>query len=186
MIKSENLVTHTNRVDILSYMPKNSICAEFGVYTARFSYWIIKNTSPQKIYLVDPYWKLYGQQYPWNKKSTWDTFSYAAKNIQKYDENRCSVFVIDTDIEFLKIIPDNYFDWIYIDSTHEYEDTLNELNAASSKIKPSGFICGHDWRENPKHIHHGVCKAIVEWLSQHKDYKFLLRDNYTQWIMQKL
>lgn len=185
MIEPEKYLEAKSRVGFLYYLPINSICAELGVYSGKFSYWIIKKVQPQKLYLVDPYWNLYGNEYPWNKKSTWNTFVSAVKIIQKYDVQKCSTFVIDTDIEFSKLIPDNYLDWVYLDSTHLYENTLMELDAIKSKIKSKGFICGHDWRLNPKHRHYGVYKAISEWLPKNKDFRLFLLDNYSQWMLKK-
>jgi len=185
MIPSEIFIKNNNRVDFLSILPKNSICAELGVYSGRFSYYIIKETLPKKLYLIDPYWKEYGEEFWWNKKKTWDIFCKAVKVIQKYDIEKCSSFIIDRDIDFLKGIKDRYFDWVYLDSSHEYEDTLKELEAVKLKVKEDGLICGHDYRDNPKHRHHGVCKAINEWVEDNKEYKLYLRDNHTQWIIKR-
>ena len=179
-------IKHNNRQDFLSLLPKNSICAEFGVDTARFSYWIIKKTLPKKIYLVDPYWKKYGEVFPWGKnRSTWSTFCKAVKNIKRYDEDKCSSFIIDEDINFLEGIKDRYFDWVYLDSTHLYKDTLKELNIVYRKVKKDGLICGHDYREDTKHKHYGVCKSINEWLDKNEKYELYLLDNYTQWIIKR-
>ncbi len=82
MIKPEKYLESKSRTDILSYMPKNSICAELGVYEAKFAYWIIKNTNPKKLYLVDPYWK-FCEKLSWSKISSWKVFSAAVKIIQK-------------------------------------------------------------------------------------------------------
>ncbi|KKK86000.1 hypothetical protein LCGC14_2767640 [marine sediment metagenome] len=185
MIKPEKYVEFDDRTEFLSLLPKNSICAELGVLRAGFSYYILKDTSPKKLYLVDPYWKSYGENFYWNKKSTWESFGYAVETIKKYDINKCSTFVIDTDINFLEDLSDNVFDWIYLDSTHTYEDTLKELEVIKLKVKEEGLICGHDYTDNPKNRHAGVTKAIIEWLLKNKEYKLYLRDNYTQWIIKK-
>jgi len=94
-------VKYNNRQEILSLMPKNAVCAEFGVYQANFSYWIIKDTLPKKLYLIDPYWKKYGDTFPWRKYGKpWNAFCKAVKIIQKYDIEKCSSFIIDEDISF--------------------------------------------------------------------------------------
>ena len=48
-------------------------------------------------------------------------------------------------VQFLESFPDNYFDFIYIDTSHQYEHTKNELNLSLRKIKNSGIIAGHDY-----------------------------------------
>jgi len=179
-------VKYNNRQEILSLMPKNAVCAEFGVYKANFSYWIIKETLPKKLYLVDPYWKKYGDVFPWRKYGkTWNAFCKAVKIIQKYDIEKCSSFIIDEDISFLESCKDGYFDWVYLDSTHLYEDSLKELRIIKNKVKEDGLICGHDYTNNPRHKYYGVCKAINEWLEDNKEYELYLRDNHSQWIIKR-
>ncbi len=178
-------VKYENRQEFLSFLPKNSICAEFGVYGGNFSYYLIKETLPKKLYLIDPYWKKYGEEFWWSGKKTWKIFCNAVKVIQKYDTKKCSVFVIDNDIDFLKGVKDRYFDWVYLDSTHLYEDSLKELRSIKNKVKKNGLICGHDYRENPKHKHYGVHKAINEWLEENEKYYLYLVDNHTQWIIKR-
>lgn len=55
-----------------------------------------------------------------------------------YQEDSC---------ETSKRFPDNYFDFVYIDSSHLYPDTLHELEAYKNKVKPDGWLCGHDYSE---------------------------------------
>ena len=44
-----------------------------------------------------------------------------------------------------------YFDWMYFDTTHTYEQTVEELALAAGLIKPDGIVCGDDWRDDPSH-----------------------------------
>jgi hypothetical protein len=185
LIQPEKYIQFNNRIDFLSLLSQNSICAELGVMTGKFTYYIINNTKPKKLYLIDPYWKLYGPHFWWNNKKTWDCFVGAIKIIQKYDINKCSSFIIDTDISILQDLKNDLFDWVYLDTSHEYEDTLNSLKILKDKVKENGFICGHDYRSNPKNKHFGVAKAINEWLNIEIDYKLYLLDNHTQWIITK-
>ena len=71
---------------------------------------------------------------------------------------------IDEDLEVLKKFPDKYFDWAYIDSSHKYEHTKNELELLKHKVKDSGVIAGDDYYPEEKHRHHGVYKAVRKFL----------------------
>jgi autotransporter strand-loop-strand O-heptosyltransferase len=66
------------------------------------------------------------------------------------------IIQMDT-VEAAKHIPD--VDMVFIDTTHEYEQTLAELKAWAPKAKK--LICGHDWNPN---LFPGVEKAVVEYL----------------------
>jgi hypothetical protein len=48
------------------------------------------------------------------------------------------VLNIEYDQDFLAPLPDAYFDWVYLDTTHEYEQTRLELQLLRRKVKPSG------------------------------------------------
>ena len=43
------------------------------------------------------------------------------------------------------MFPNEYFDWIYIDASHRYEDVLNDLEMARLKVKLDGLILGDDY-----------------------------------------
>lgn len=49
-------------------------------------------------------------------------------------------------------------DFIFIDANHEYEFVKNDIELYWPKIKPGGFLCGHDYSGG----HPGVTKAVDE------------------------
>lgn len=71
-----------------------------------------------------------------------------------------AVLWIDDDLVALTRMPDQHLDWAYLDTTHEYDQTARELQLLKQKVKPGGIIAGDDWRPDPSHPHHGVCKAV--------------------------
>jgi len=40
------------------------------------------------------------------------------------------------------------FDVIYIDGDHSYQGVKRDLQLALKKVRPGGFICGHDYEMN--------------------------------------
>jgi len=44
-----------------------------------------------------------------------------------------------------KTISDASLDFVYIDANHDYPYVLQDLKAWYSKVKPSGWVMGHDW-----------------------------------------
>ena len=177
-IKSEG------RSIIMNYLPYDAVCAELGVYKGRFAREILRHLSPRKLYLIDPYWRKYGDVF-WNRQNTVNVYLEAIKKIRAHDTNDVTAVIVDYDWNFLSVMPDKYFDWIYLDSTHEYEDTLKELDLMALKVKDNGLLAGHDWHETPEHKHHGVYRAVQEWLTRNP-YEVYYRDEKSQWILKKI
>ena len=89
------------------------------------------------------------------------------KDIKKYPLSRLGVGNLDTlkvlkkfndeilagrvqinlglSLEQLNKFNDNYFDWVYIDTVHDYKTTIQELSLAAKKVKKGGIIAGHDY-----------------------------------------
>ena len=57
----------------------------------------------------------------------------------------------------LSAFSDKYFDFIYIDGWHAYEQVKKEIQVAITKIKDGGIIAGHDYLNIPD-----VAKAVNE------------------------
>jgi SAM-dependent methyltransferase len=96
-------------------------------------------------------------------------------------DERCE-FHIGNDLEILPTFPDGYFDWVYLDTSHEYRHTVGELEILRTKLKETGLIAGHDWYPDPNHELHGVYRAVTEFcLSQ--GWKIVWLDEWTQWAI---
>lgn len=74
---------------------------------------------------------------------------------------------------------DNYFDWIYIDTTHSYQKTKLELQQFAVKMKPGGIIAGHDYVMGnwAKTLKYRVIEAIHEFCMEYNyRFKYLTMD----------
>jgi hypothetical protein len=91
---------------------------------------------------------------------------------------------IENDLDALPSFSNDYFDWAYIDSSHAYEHTKQELEILKDKVKDDGYILGHDWYPDPSHRHHGVSKAVQEFIEKYS-YELIFLDNHSQWCIQK-
>ena len=52
------------------------------------------------------------------------------------------VLHIGYDLDTLRTFTDDSLDWVYLDTTHQYEQTLKELQVLRSKVKPAGSFRG--------------------------------------------
>lgn len=59
---------------------------------------------------------------------------------------------------FSDFLPGKYFDMVFVDASHEYQDVKCDVQIALRTLKPGGLLCGHDYQP---HIP-GVVKAVDE------------------------
>ena len=150
-----NLKTKLNRLEILKELKKNSVCAELGVAYGEFSDQILEIVKPKLLVLVD--------SYPNNGNFVDEGYlEYIKKKYQKKIIEKKIEIIHNDSIKAASMFKDNFFDWIYIDTTHSYHHTLGELRAWKNKIKSDGYILGHDyvmgnWIDNVKY---GVQEAV--------------------------
>jgi len=145
----------SDRHTLLELLPKHGICAELGVANGDFTEAIFTINQPKKLHLVD-IWQ--------SERYNDDLYNNVCR---KFDNQlaagQCQIhrkLSTDAVLDF----PDSYFDWIYIDTTHSYKLTKEELTLYASKIKPGGVIAGHDytmgnWRSQ---LRYGVMEAVHE------------------------
>lgn len=150
-----NLVPLANRYDLLDLLPKGGIVAELGVDNGGFSTEILNRTNPKKLHLIDV----------WNSKRYHDGLKNNVKNKFKNEIESGKVEMnLGLSTEVVSTFPDNYFDWIYIDTEHSYNVTKSELETYSKKLKPGGIIAGHDYINGiwVTMVRYGVIEAVSE------------------------
>ena len=133
----ENIKILLDRKELLRHLPKNVVCAEIGVDRGDFSKSILELTHPKKLHLIDA-WGDETRYHDGLKLIVQERFSVEIAN---------GVIEINKGLstEILKNFPDEYFDWIYLDTNHTYSVTADELNILKYKVKANGIIAGHDY-----------------------------------------
>lgn len=145
-----------NRRELLNKMPKDAICAEIGVNEGDFSKLILNITNPSKLHLIDAWG---------NPERYHDGLKLVVKDKFKEELKEGKVEInIGFSTEVLSKMPDEYFDWVYLDTDHSYSVTASELNILKHKIKRGGIISGHDyiignWIGD---VRYGVIEAVHE------------------------
>lgn len=144
-----------DRQALLRELPARSVCAEIGVDQGDFTDAILRVTQPRQLHLVD----------------TWGTRRYNETKFEQVrnrfaQEQRSDTVVIHRKLSLAAVsdFEDDYFDWIYLDTTHAYELTAQELRAYAPKIKQGGLMCGHDYSMGNwiKAYRYGVIEAVHE------------------------
>jgi len=70
-------------------------------------------------------------------------FKTASDNVKQY-EGRYRFFKGDS-VQTADMFPDAHFDLVFIDADHGYEGCKADLMAWMPKVKPGGWLCGHDY-----------------------------------------
>ncbi len=149
-------------------LPKNGVGAELGVFKGQFTPFLLRHATPVKLHLIDP-WYMLTDYWHWGtgNRSTVEAVVELLKTWKKEIERQQIVVHIGDDRDILPTFPDQYFDWVYVDSSHDYDHTAAELAVLKSKVKADGIIAGDDWRPDPANRHHGVYKAVNEFVRDH-------------------
>lgn len=119
-----------DRIKMLELIPKGGVCAEIGILKGDYSRYILDTVKPLNLHLVD----INPKSIKVAKKRFEDEIAQNLVEVHKEDSST-----------YLESVPDETFDWIYIDGDHSYEGVKKDLEAAHSKIKPDGLISLNDY-----------------------------------------
>lgn len=148
-----------------------NICV-LGVYYGRDIAYMVSileslNRNDYKIVGVDKFEDSAGEDWPDQLKNlTWQQAGFgAAPDIQSTRANLCKLG-LDTNVYLYTDLAQKFlsnteelFDFIYIDVSHDYQTTVEIINLAIDRIKPSGLIGGDDFSDQNNW---GVASAVRE------------------------
>ena len=173
---------------ILGYAPPGGVGIEIGVFRGHFSSLICEVARPRKLYLVDPWTKL-GETFGWGKAYTnFDTLTTEAAKTEataraaQFPEIE-TVLIEDTFPACAAQITEP-LDFAYLDASHKYKPTLNELEHLKTMMAPGGVILGDDWEPEPENQHHGVFLA-VQAFTHSSDWQIVAAGPGSQWALSR-
>jgi hypothetical protein len=165
MVESE-IKRLEDRKWILRHVKRGGVGAEIGVFRGHFTSLICALAKPRKLYLIDPWTKI-GPTFGWVEEYTnFDTLTTEAARTEA--TARAAEFpdiqtvVIENEYPACKALITEPLDFAYLDASHNYEATLDELNHLQGQMTPDSVILGDDWLPNPISRHHGVFVAVQE------------------------
>jgi len=147
---------------------------EVGVWRGHTSEKIMKNLNMERLHLVDPWKEMKGS------KVTQKQFDYAFKEVlNRWRYNPYINILIMDSITALNKIRGNV-NFVYLDSDHEYPNTLHEIEGYWKLIRKGGILGGDDInnRNNPN----GVFRAVSEFAVKN-NLKVNIQDN--DWWIEK-
>lgn len=78
--------------------------------------------------------------------------------IERFKDFKNVIPVRLSSVDASKVFPDCFFDVVYIDAMHDYENNSQDITLWISKVKEGGIIGGHDYCD----LWPGVIKAVDE------------------------
>jgi hypothetical protein len=174
------LLINASRIDMLGFIEPRGVAAEIGTAEAYYAGYLLAGLKPKKLHLIDP-WRFQDvADYVQDANNTTDEEGDRRYNAvcAKFEEPvRAGIVEIHRTLstEIADSFPDEYFDFIHIDGNHTYAACLADLYAFDRKVKPGGFITGHDYQTIPiarRDNHNGVVQAVNNFVIE-RGYTFL-------------
>lgn len=150
---------------IRPHLGTNAVGAEIGVYKGGFGEFLLPHC--RKLYLVDPWYRLGGYwQSGLPKDSRAGTVIEILTVYQSEIDAGTVEVIVDFGESFLAGMRDRWFDFLYLDGSHDYAQTRKDLVAALPKMKSGGVLLGDDFDPDPSSNQHGVYRAVSEFIAE--------------------
>ena len=175
---------------VMRWLPRGGVGAEIGVFTGLFGRELLRWTESQKVFFVDPWEKVYGERYPdWGRYTANGALTTRgaceAARLRFEAEGRPFELVKERGDLWLESLPDHSLDWVYLDASHTYEDTIAELERLDRKLKRQAILIGDDYFPNPAETHHGVYRAVNAFVKK-TDWEVMFAGVNKQWGLRRL
>ena len=158
---------------IAEIFPEALNIVELGVYKGVGSKRWRKAYPEARLVLVDA-WKHLWDSGPMMKRNDDDAFEKIYNRVRKHFRN-------DTNIEFIRAKTEDAAelfsgtaDIVHVDADHSYDSCVADIFAWYDKVRPGGWITGHDWKKK------SVRRAVYDSFGREP---FVWRSNY--WMIRK-
>ena len=145
---------YTSREDMIRTLGKQGRIAELGVDNGDFTDFLLGALDPDEFVLID----------------MWESRRYRSKEdfvAKRFGGDPRIVVDKGLSTDRLASHADQSFDFIYIDTNHSYDTTIEELRLARRKTRPGGTVAGHDFCTGNivNGVVYGVITAVTEFLA---------------------
>lgn len=138
-------------------IPRHARVAEIGVYAGESTRIFMETGRVDTLWAVDIWLDNYNPLDAWGAVHPMrDVRITFFDNIQEFYP-RVLVFMAHSTF-VAAIAPNEFFDMVYIDANHDYEQVIDDIIAWMPKVKHGGFIAGHDYQGSWP----GVIRAVNE------------------------
>ena len=134
--------------------------AEIGTKEGRLTSHVLEHCPETTVYGCDPWIVQSNKLDP--TAETYDSWDFQAIQDEFFKltdpwKDRCH-FEQLTGEEFAKAFEDESLDCVFIDARHDYASVLEDISTWYAKVRPGGFMTGHDFN----HKWPGVQRAVAD------------------------
>jgi predicted O-methyltransferase YrrM len=156
---------------IIRRLPQNARVAEVGVLIGILSEYLLRNRTDITLYMVDSWLEASEQPDQYratgdvhanhNRKIVRDHRAQAENRARKY-ASRALVMPIPS-LAAANRFNAGELDLVFLDADHSYAGVSADIAAWLPKVKPGGWIGGHDYENPDPAFRFGVTEAVDEW-----------------------
>lgn len=167
------LVANITREKLLGCLPEDATVAEIGVAAGDFSQAILDHGKASKLHLIDPW--VFQDRADYRRDGTNSSeeahharYGHVMRRFAPEISSGKVVLHREFSEQALPCFDQHYFDWVYIDAMHTKQAVLDDLSLVWPKVKPDGFILGHDYTNGPQADVQGfgVVEAVNEFVAE--------------------
>jgi methyltransferase family protein len=176
-LKSEHLDDarlYADRFDMIRKLkiPNGGAVAEIGVFRGDFSEFLIDTLSPKQFFAYDLF-DMSPLRTMWDKpiESYFDGLGWKAFYGKRFEKKPTKVTMVEGPTsETLTNSPSDYFDLVYVDAGHSYEDVSRDAKHALRMVKRDGVVVFNDYimtdhlYNTPYGVVHAVNEIVAEGL----------------------
>jgi len=146
---------------------------EIGVNAAEMSRHMLSLNSRLKLFGIDPYLEA-DRDGSYFKSGDWIARNRSQGEHDEMHRTALSAFGEYGDraellrmfsLEAAPLFDNASLDFVFIDGDHSYEGAHGDISAWAAKVKPGGWLCGHDYK-NAEMPFPGVDRAVDEWIAE--------------------
>lgn len=120
---------------------------------------------------------------PYGEKNDYD-LGQCYKQAHGVKDDLGNVILIQEDsVKAASFFTNGFFDIVYIDASHFYEQVVKDLNAWWPKVRKGGVFAGHDYVDKSRFgDEFGVIQAVDEFAAKHKLNIHVTEDKFRSWL----
>ncbi len=129
--------------DLINELPSGLTMVEVGVFAGESTRLFVASGQVERLFAVDTWNGEYDEGSGWECPFEWADVEQTFRGWAQRE--RRVVTLNMSSLEAAHCFADGCFDFVYIDAGHAYQDVHNDILAWAPKIKPDGWLGGHDF-----------------------------------------